>query len=51
MSVPFYMKRVTLGRLQLGLRVYRHTGVLPDRWVIQPEIIYDRKRHRTRGAA
>jgi hypothetical protein len=31
-------------RLRVSLRVFRHTSHLPDRWVIQPEVIYARKR-------
>lgn len=40
-----WARSVQLGRLQLSYRIYRH--VYPssaDRWVIQPEIIWDRKR-------
>lgn len=32
------------GRLKLRLTVIRHGGHLPDRWVIQPHIVYDRSR-------
>ncbi len=46
------------GRLQLSLTIYRHItpwayepfGPVerhPDRWVIQPSLIYDRKNHQT----
>ena len=42
---PRYRKRVRVGRLQIGIRVYTHRNtVSPDRWVFQPELIYDRKR-------
>lgn len=34
---------VRLGRTQLSLRIYRHGGQSPDRWVVQPGIVYDRK--------
>lgn len=30
------------GRCQFGYHVYRHRGTLPDRWVFQPFLIYDR---------
>lgn len=39
--------RLRIGRVQIGYHVYRHAGVLPDRWVFQPFLIYDRKRRRT----
>lgn len=33
-----------IGRLQLGFRLYIHHYVnAPDRWVFQPEVVYDRK--------
>ena len=43
--------RCRFGRVQVGLRVYRHVYVRgahmlsppPDRWVFQPELIYDRR--------
>lgn len=38
------------GRVQLGLTIYRHRcpattwrGALPDRWVVHPRFVYDRK--------
>ena len=44
MSSDTWSKQVRLGRLQFGYRIYRHKGVLPDRWVIQPFLIFDRAR-------
>lgn len=42
---PFYYKRIVLGRLQLSIRVYRHQYTMaPDRWVFQPELIWDRSK-------
>lgn len=47
MSLPptdRWMKSLRVGRLHLEIVVLRHryaTG--PDRWVIQPSIVYDRK--------
>lgn len=42
--------RRRFGRVQLGLFVYRHHPLntrapqLPDRWVVHPTFVYDRKR-------
>jgi hypothetical protein len=35
--------RVRFWRLQLHLTVIRHRSHLPDRWVIKPDFVYDRK--------
>jgi hypothetical protein len=35
--------KLWIGRVQLTLHVHRHSGVLPDRWVFQPQLSYDRK--------
>lgn len=38
---------VRFWRLQLGARLMCHrgvSGILPDRWVLHPSIVYDRKR-------
>ena len=40
-----WRRRWGVGRLQLGYRLYRHRSLhLPDRWVVCPELVYDRKR-------
>lgn len=36
-----------LGRFQLELKRYKHTGILPDRNVYQTSLIWDRKRKHT----
>lgn len=38
-----WARNVQLGRLRLGYTIYKHVyPTCPDRWVIQPEIIWDR---------
>lgn len=48
MTPPLLLKRVRIGRLQLSLTVYKHVYPtdIPDRWVFQTGVIYDRKRKR-----
>lgn len=36
--------RLKLGRFGAGGRLMRHRSHLGDRWVLQPNFIYDRKR-------
>jgi hypothetical protein len=39
-----WFKQWQIGRLRLSWKIYRHRyAVGPDRWVIQPTIVYDRK--------
>ena len=35
--------RLSIWRMQIELNVYRHGGILPDRWVIAPALVYDRR--------
>lgn len=38
-----WARSVQLGRLRLSYRIYKHIYPnSPDRWVIQPEVIWDR---------
>lgn len=38
-----WARSVRLGRLRLGYRIYKHVyPTSSDRWVIQPEIVWDR---------
>lgn len=42
---PVLRKHWRIGRLQLRLIVWRHVhSTLPDRWVFQPSVVYDRRR-------
>lgn len=41
-----YGVRLRIGRLQIGGRLMRHRyprPESPDRWVLQPDLVYDRK--------
>lgn len=44
MNASHRMWQRRIGRLQVRLHVYRHRyDAMPDRWVFQPSIIWDRK--------
>ena len=41
--------RWIVGRVQIGCTVFQHHyPVHPDRWVVQPSFVYDRKEHHDR---
>lgn len=35
------------GRFGFRLLIHQHCGNLPDRWVIQPSVTFDRRHHKT----